>query len=147
MPSRSPTKRGASVLALLLAAPAIAGERAAEREAAADCAREALIEHDINVGTGVNNEQVSAASPLRLTLRSGSDAGRYAACLRREGFDPGERVAASFEHASACVAASRRHARITRETAGYNIRGGVDERALRDCLAPEIDVEVLLPAR
>ena len=145
-PGLNPVYKAARSCAVLFVAGGLApaGFTADDAEVAArsDCAAGARIEHTINVGTGVNNAQASAASPLTVTLGGHADATRYADCLRREGFDPRARVSASFERAAACGGRAR--------TAGVHISSGTttlgrdfDESAWRDCMNGDVEAEVV----
>ncbi len=139
--------RRASFRIALLAALTHLAPAGADPLVQENCARQARLTQEINVGTGVNNEQVTAASPLRITLPTGFDDAAYGECLRREGFDRREKVAASFDRARECSAQARQAARVRIAAAGRRIAGGFDERAYRRCLDGEVTAEVIETGR
>jgi len=121
-----------------------AGAPQANHEIAqARCARSAGITHEINLSSGVNNERVNVASPLRIAITTGTDAARYDSCLRREGFPPRRRMLATFERADACRDEARRPARVRLVDGVESLAQPFDEARYRDCLDGGIDVEVI----
>lgn len=121
----------------------VAATQAGYEGAQARCARAAGITHEINLSSGVNNERVNVASPLRIAITTGTDAARYDSCLRREGFPPRRRMLATFERADACRDEARRPARVRLVDGTGSLAQPFDEAHYRDCLDGGIDVEVM----
>jgi len=137
---------------LLASTLAVASERARDAITATQahyesaqlrCARAAGITHEINLSSGVSNERVNVASPLRIAITTGTDAGRYDSCLRREGFPPQRRMLATFDRANDCRDEARQPARVRLVDGVESLAQPFDVAHYRDCLDGGIDVEVI----
>lgn len=124
-----------SLLAALGAGAALAGE---------DCAAKAARSHEINLSSGVYSERAVAMVPLTLRVPAGTDGAAYAACMKLEGFDPAQRMAAEVTRAGLCRDGARRvMLRPASSGTAARISSAVDEHQYRDCLAANIGVQVL----
>lgn len=112
-----------------------------------DCAKRVAQFQEINLTAGLYTERAVVSSPLKIRLPVGTDGDALAACLRLEGFDPAERMAAAVSNSGDCRNAARKtHLIKASDQGGTRIASAVDEAVYRDCLQNDIDVEVLLPA-
>ncbi|MEQ8234263.1 MAG: hypothetical protein RLW61_01065 [Gammaproteobacteria bacterium] len=115
--------------------------------ASARCTRAATLTHEINISSGVNNEQVRVNSPLHVTIPAGTDATAYQDCLRREGFPPRRTLLASFERADGCRAEARGTIRLRMVDGVGSVAQPFDEARYRDCLDGGIEVEIVRTRR
>ena len=138
------------LIALFLVFPVacgVSGTFADERDLAAECDAQATMTQEINLSSGVYNEDIQVSSPLTMEVTMGVDSNQRQNCLEFHGIAPESASEAYVERAASCREKIRAQERVHLVRAG-TVALGTDASAYQECMRgtdADIEVEVDFP--